>query len=380
MGKKKICLVIPSLQAGGMERVMSVLANYSSLKENLQVHLILYGISRSIFYHVSENIIVHKPMFTFNNSRRFFHTIRTLFFIRKTVNRLRPESILSFGEYWNNFVLLSLLATSYPVFVSDRSQPGMSLGWFQDSLRQWLYPNSDGLILQTEKAKQIYLAKNSHNNIAVIGNPISIPKIENLNEDRELNILMVGRLIRTKHQDELIKVFARINNPAWKLVLVGYDHLKQENMQNLKDLSIKLNVDKKVIFAGKQTKIEEIYARSSIFAFTSSSEGFPNAIGEAMAYGLPVIAYDCIAGPSEMIKDGFNGYLIPLFDNMEFEKKLNRLMSDKRLRKELGKNARESIQEFDSDKISEKFLNFITKSDMKENMPQTLLGNSKHNK
>jgi GalNAc-alpha-(1->4)-GalNAc-alpha-(1->3)-diNAcBac-PP-undecaprenol alpha-1,4-N-acetyl-D-galactosaminyltransferase len=357
--KKKICLVIPSLQAGGMERVMSELAWYFSEKEEVELHLLLYGISRQVFYSLPENVMLHSPSFKFSNRLRFLNTIRTLAFLRKSIRKIAPDTILSFGEYWNNFVLLALLGLKYPVYLSDRSQPDKSLGAFHDRMRHWLYPGSRGLILQTEMAKEIYLRKNRHDNIAVIGNPIrSFGEVKN-GRMREKHVLMVGRLIQTKHQDMLIEMFARVCRHDWKLVIVGYDHMKQQHMDRLKGLARELRVEKQVVFMGKQDKIEEIYLRSSIFAFTSSSEGFPNVIGEAMSAGLPVVAFDCVAGPSEMIQDGKNGFLSPLFNKEDFQGNLARLMDDPELRIQMGSRARESIQRFSRDRICEEFYRFI---------------------
>jgi len=357
--KKRICLVIPSLQAGGMERVMSELARYFVGKEEAEVDLVLYGISRQVFYSLPENVRIHTPGFSFSNRLRFLNTLRTLAFLRKSVRNLAPDTILSFGEYWNNFVLLALLGLKYPVFVSDRSQPDKSLGAFHDRMRHWLYPTSRGLILQTEKAKEIYLRKNRHKNITVIGNPIrSFPAVEE-NHERERSILMVGRLIQTKHQDLLIEMFAAVKQAGWKLLIVGYDHMKQQHMARLKALTRELGVEDQVVFMGKQDRMEEIYLRSSIFAFTSSSEGFPNVIGEAMSAGLPVVAFDCVAGPSEMIRNGWNGYLSPLFDKEDFETKLAQLMEDTELREQMGIRARESIGKFSRDRICEEFYHLI---------------------
>lgn len=358
--KKKICLVIPSLQAGGMERVMSELAGNFAARLNAEIHLILFGITREVFYTIPENVILHKPVFRFRNDRRLLSSVRTLIFLRSTIKEIDPFRILSFGEYWNNFLLLSLLGLSYPVIVSDRSQPDKSLGWFHDKIRHWLYPKAKGIILQTEKAKQIYLTKRRHSNIVVIGNPIGIPATNDDFELREKSILMVGRLIKTKHQDKLIEMFARVYRPDWKLVIVGYDHLKQKNLEKLIRLANELNVGNHVVFTGKQDNIEAIYRRSSIFAFTSSSEGFPNVIGEAMASGLPVIAFDCVAGPSEMIRDEYNGYLVPLFNYELFEERLSQLMANEELRKKLGKCGKESIKKFAREIICESFYKFIT--------------------
>ncbi len=358
--KKKICLVIHSLQAGGMERVMSELASNFAAKSDIELYLVLYGKKREIFYSIPDNIIVEKPSFKFNEDIRLLSTIKTVVYLRKTLKRINPDSILSFGEFWNNFVLLATLGTKLPVFVSDRSQPDKSLGRFQDFLRRRLYPTAKGLILQTEKAKSIYLKSNRHNNIEVIGNPINEFPIQSINRDREKIVLMVGRLIKSKNQDKLIEVFANVNNPDWKLILVGYDHLKQNNMDRLKQLAKDLSIDNRVVFAGKQNNVGEFYKRASIFAFTSSSEGFPNVIGEAMSAGLPVVSYDCVAGPSDLIQDGQNGFLVPIFDQESFEEKLSLLMKNEGLRLNLGRNAKNSIQRFSKEKICDAFYEFIT--------------------
>ncbi len=362
MKKKILCLTIPSLQAGGMERVMSELASYFYQNQRLDVHLILYGKAPEIFYVVPDNLKIHQPVKSFDNRFRLIYAIGRLIFLRKCIKRLKPDSVLSFGEYWNSFVLLALLGLSYPVFISDRCSPEERFGVFHSFLRRTLYPQSKGIIAQTEKAKELFLTRNNHSNISVISNPIRSIGFSGKEIKREKCVLMVGRLIESKHQDMLIEMFSKVNLPEWNLILVGYDHLKQSNMQRLKALAKELNIEKRVIFMGKQRNIEEIYNRSSVFAFTSSSEGFPNAIGEAMSAGLPVVAFDCIAGPSDLITNDLNGFLIPLFDNNLFQERLRLLMMDENLRERLGKNALESVKAFSIQSIGEQFSNFILTS------------------
>jgi GalNAc-alpha-(1->4)-GalNAc-alpha-(1->3)-diNAcBac-PP-undecaprenol alpha-1,4-N-acetyl-D-galactosaminyltransferase len=153
-----------------------------------------------------------------------------------------------------------------------------------------------------------------------------------------------------------------LSRPGWKLLIAGYDHLKQQNLENLKKLTESLGISNSVQFLGKVENVDEVYAASSIFAFTSSSEGFPNVVGEAMSASLPVVAYDCVAGPSEMIKDGYNGYLVPLFADDVFESRLANLMDDGELRLKLGHNARESIKRFSEREICLAFYNFILRT------------------
>ena len=94
---KQLVIVIPSLGIGGMERVMSELVNHFSLKSDLKVHLVLYGINRDILYDLPENIVIHIPLFKFNNNFRIWNTLKTLCFLRSQIQSLKPDKILSFG-------------------------------------------------------------------------------------------------------------------------------------------------------------------------------------------------------------------------------------------------------------------------------------------
>lgn len=357
--KKVIALVIHSLQPGGMERVMSELAKHFSQKEELEVHLIMYGLKREIFFEIPPSVTLHQPGFEFDNSKRALSTWKTLHFLRNTIKRLKPDSILSMGEYWNSFVLLALFGLNYPVFISDRCQPDKSLGKVHDRLRKWLYPRATGVIAQTEKAKAIYHSQFRHNNIAVIGNPIRPIPVPGSTK-KEPIILTVGRLIRSKHHDMLIRIFSRLEEPDWKLYIVGGDALKQDGMARLTKLIEELGLEDRVVLTGSVSNVEDYYHRSSIFAFTSSSEGFPNVIGEAMAAELPVVAFDCIAGPSDMIRDGENGFLVPLFDEETFEKRLRELIRDAFLRERFGRAAKKSIHaSYALQEIGDRYYSFL---------------------
>lgn len=359
INKKNITFIIPSLSSGGMERVMSELVNYISKKDEVECHLVIYGKLADDFYKIEDKVIIHRPDFVFNDTKRTLSTVKTMQFIRKTVKRINPESILSFGEYWNNLVLLSLIGTKYPVFISDRSSPEKKLGKIQETLRCALYPKAKGLIAQTNKSFELAHLKYAKLNIKTIGNPIRMIHNENSSVMRENIVVSVGRLIDTKHFDRLINIFAKINNKDWKLIIVGGDSNKQNNSMILDKQIKELGLTENIILAGRQSTVDEYLLKASIFAFTSSSEGFPNVIGEAMSAGLPVVSYDCIAGPSDMIEDANNGYLIPLFDDALFQKRLEELMHNKDKRQRMGLSALKSIKQFSVEKIGDQYYNFI---------------------
>ena len=357
MKNKDVCFVIHSLQAGGMERVMSEIVNYFVSKKTYTVHLVLYGIKRDLFYAVSNEVVIHKPEFEFDNSKRFLSTVKTIQFLRKEIKKINPISVLSFGERWNNLVLLSLYGSGIPVYVSDRSQPDKSIGFKDHFLRRLLYPTAKGVIVQTTKALEIFKTYYTHTNFKVIGNPIR--QIQQKEVVKQNVILMVGRYIESKQQDVLIEIFSKLNAPEWKLVLLGYDHLKQENQAKWESLAEKLNVSDSVVFTGKQEDVEYYYLTSKIFAFTSISEGFPNVIGEAMSAGLPVVAFDCVAGPSDMITEGENGFLIPINNQELFVQKLQFLIDNPEHIVVIGNNSKRNVIPFELNYICSQFENFI---------------------
>jgi glycosyltransferase involved in cell wall biosynthesis len=356
----RLCCVIPSLNAGGMERVMSELLFFFAAPPGIDLHLVMYGRYPSSFYNLPASLTIHKPDFQYDDRLRFWYTIKTLFFLRSRIKQINPDTILSFGEYWNSLVLLSLWGTSYPVYISDRCQPDKQFSRMHRFLRKALYPLAKGIVAQTQKAKEIYFRNFRHYSITVIGNPIKISSGSGSNTHDNKVILTVGRLISTKHHDRLIRIFSELDAPGWKLVIVGGNALKQNNLVRLEDLVNQLGLNERIILTGEIKNVDHYYRTSQIFAFTSSSEGFPNVVLEALASGLPVVAYDCIAGPSEMIVDGKNGFLIPLHDEKTFKNMLLTLISNPLLIKEMSANTKESIKHFDIEIIGNEFFDFIT--------------------
>ena len=360
-GPVKICFVIPSLSnSGGMERVMSELINYFAIRKQDELHLVMYGPgNEKIFFEIPDNIIISRPDYGYSDKRRSVYAAKTLLFIRKAIKRINPDTILSFGEIWNSYVLLALYGLRFPIYVSDRCRPNKSFGKLHDTLRKRLYPKATGVIAQTQKAKELYETQFKHDNVVVIGNPIG-RIADNGQFERENIVVSVGRLIDTKHFDQLIEIFSKIDNPDWKLVIVGGDALKQTNSIKLRQQIDALGMADRIQLAGTQKDVAAYLLKSKIFAFTSSSEGFPNVIGEAMSAGLPVVAYDCIAGPSDMIVDGENGFLIPLFDKEMFAEKLKDLMENDEKISSMGANARKSMERYSTDKVCEAYYRVLT--------------------
>jgi GalNAc-alpha-(1->4)-GalNAc-alpha-(1->3)-diNAcBac-PP-undecaprenol alpha-1,4-N-acetyl-D-galactosaminyltransferase len=176
-----------------------------------------------------------------------------------------------------------------------------------------------------------------------------------LNEEKQNIILNVGRLIGTKRIDLLLDIFANSKFEDWKLWIVG----DGPERKNLEKKSFDLDIQNYVTFWGNKKDIEVFYSKARIFAFTSNSEGFPNALLEAMSAGLACISFDCIAGPSDLINNGENGYLIKNGDVKDYLIKLNSLINSPELIEQFSKSSVISTKEFEINKIGNKYFNYL---------------------
>jgi GalNAc-alpha-(1->4)-GalNAc-alpha-(1->3)-diNAcBac-PP-undecaprenol alpha-1,4-N-acetyl-D-galactosaminyltransferase len=355
----KIAVGIHSLGTGGMERVASVLLSELSKFDGLELHLILYGSQRDLFYSLAPGVMTHLPNFAFSDYSRPIATLKTVFFIRNSLKKIRPDAVFNFGEKWNNLVLGACFGAGLPIFVSDRCQPDKKLGFLHETLRRVLYPRAKAVIAQTAYAESVYRQMIPTARYSVIPNPIVIPA-EAESTKREPLVLSVGRLIETKHHDRLIRIFHQRRDRHWKLAILGDDPLGGKTRDRLRELCASLGESDSVELPGTVSDVASWYRRAGIFAFTSSSEGFPNALAEAMSYGLPCIAYDCIAGPRDLLGPSTFGFLVNLFDDQSFLEMLDRLTASDPLRLEMGATARTSMNRFASEQIAKKYLELVS--------------------
>lgn len=351
---KSICFISPSLSAGGAERVISLLANYFVNNVD-QVNLVLLT-KATRFYELDPRIKVYEPDFKIEDLGRLKFTIRNFLWLRSLWKKLNASAALSFGGKYNAFVLLSALGKGQKIFVSDRSRPSISYGKILDKVNPIIYRRAAGIVAQTERAKTLMARATGHKNIKVIPNPV--PQIPEGTGMREKVILNAGRFIGSKHQNWLIQYFEQIEDQDWVLRFLGegplWDEVKAKAAQSPKK--------KQIEFLGNVNPIVPFYHRAGIFAFTSTSEGFPNALGEAMSAGCPVISFDCEAGPADLIENGISGYLVEEGNHKDYINKLKLLVAEVDKRKELGAAARERMKRFEESEICMNYLNFMLAS------------------
>lgn len=349
--REKVAIIVPTLKMGGMERVVSLVSNYAA-KSGYYVSIICL-MKSDIEYTIDDRVDVYHPDFYYN--RGLIGKFRIFNYLTSTLKQLKPTVALSFSEVFNPLAIFSAKISKTKIYISDRSNPYIKHRLYVNILRRITYPHAHGMISQTKIAKDIALKKKYNNNISVIANPLR--SINNPIKPPQRNVIIsVGRLVSSKNYSALIDIFSKTHSiNEWELWIIGEGperHLLQKKIDNLG-----LNYNIKLLGAIKN--IDDYLAIASIFAFTSISEGFPNALSEAIAFPLACIAYDCSAGPRDLISHGKNGFLIPLDNEECFVKHLNILMDNKLKRKYFVSEYKKHRDKYHVDNIANRYMSFI---------------------
>lgn len=354
----RICIISPSLKMGGIERALSVLANYFvtrghavhfiSCQKSEPFYVLDPRIRFSEFVYMRKSGALGKVLFYFNLIK----------FLRSTVSALKPDAVLSFGDAFNPLVLLALYGKKVPLYISDRTSPDF---WFNPLVKlgkNWLYPRSWGFIAQTKRAADFNAKKFGNRlNIKVIPNAIS-PVAQKPEIERGKQILYIGRLSKEKGVSRLVSAFADVKHKDWKLVLAG----DGPERTSLERQAADLNIGPRVKFLGKVKDIGTLLAQSSVFVLPSFVEGFPNALCEAMSAGLPSVCFDSIPH-EELIQHAENGFVVPNGNIQKLADTLNLLINEPELRREVGTNALLINERLNIAKIGQEYLDFILKTD-----------------
>jgi len=352
---QKICFVVPTLERGGMERVVSLLANYA-VSQRLKVYVI-FLIRDDVAYDLLSEVVVVAPKIKYKKS--LAGKVRALIYLREELKNIKPAAVLSFSEVFNPLAIVAGRLAGTPIYISDRSSPLKKLRLGVEVLRKLLYPMSSGMIAQTEQSKKVSLFKKYNKNITVIPNPLLNFKQSSVPGDQsndENIVITVGRLVPSKNTKGLIDIFYEVEgSELWQLWILG----DGSERCMLEKYIYELGVESRVKIFGAVSDVEYYLSRAKIFCFTSLSEGFPNALSEALGFPLPCVAYDCPAGPADLIKDGENGYLVPLHDKQEFKERLCSLMHDASLRASLMESYEQHRAKYELNLIASKYLRFI---------------------
>ena len=331
-----ICLFISSLYNGGAERVTCNLANYLCSTKN-KVTIVTFGINEKS-YKLRNDVFVYNLISAEEKAKfsKFRAILVRIFRLYRLWKNNQYDVVISMLPVQ---IILSLCMKSVirgKLIISERVYPQEYCVIVRGMLKR-LAVRADGCIFQTDDIMRWYgqnLAK-----CVVIPNAVNKDfGTKHYVGKREKKIVSVGRLVKQKNFELLIKAFALL--PAeldeYTLHIFG----EGNERENLTRLIQNLKLESKVFLEGNVKNVAERIDKATLFVLASDYEGMPNALMEAMSCGLPCISTDCRGvGARALIKSGENGYLVNCNDIMELSECMKAVLSSEDIRRKLGGNA-----------------------------------------
>tara|TARA_B100000795_G_scaffold237672_1_gene198423 strand:+ start:534 stop:1613 length:1080 start_codon:yes stop_codon:yes gene_type:complete len=307
MNKKKILFIIPSLKAGGAERVISFLAK--NLDQNIfKIKVAVVGFKKDAVYNLDDLDV------TFFNQKRMLNGVIPLF---KFIKIYKPEIV--FGTIRHVNILLgfyNLIFKNVRFIVRESSVMSVrhsisnSKQQIPDFLVKFLYNKLDAIVCQSNDIKNdlIYELGIKDSKLITINNPITQIKQLSISKNEylgKLRFITIGRLSEEKGYERILIGLSKIKNYIYSYTIIGSGPLES----HIKNLALKLNIYEKIKFIPYTSNVLNHLSKSDFFIQGSYVEGFPNAVLESCSVGTPVLAFDCPGGTKEIIEDGINGFL-----------------------------------------------------------------------
>lgn len=351
----KILYIVPKINnEGGVARVLSVKANYLVDNFGYDVHILTQNEGNTPLFFLFSPSIIFDDIILKGSSFSFFFQYKKR--LQQTINSINPDIILVCDNGLKSFLIPFILKTKVPVvFESHGSKYIQEKQLLSDFRSKWLFylqlkfkeiavKKFKKLVALSEENRVEWNLKNS----IVISNPLWFP-VEKTAKLFNKKAVVVARHSYEKGIDRLLPIWKKViqKHPDWKLEIYGtFDEFR--SMQKLAD---SLDISETIVFSEPVKYIQEKYLEATFYLMTSRTEGFPMVLLEAMACGLPVVAYDCPVGPGSIITNNQNGFLIEDGNSDAFVQKIELLIENENLRIQMGKNAQKSVEKFNLDKI-----------------------------
>lgn len=365
----KLLIFISSLSGGGAERVTTNLANHWAAK-GWEITIVTLASQSDDFYELSpaiKRIALELDGDSSNALIGLIQNLRRMFAVRRVLRQSQPD--IALGMMASANVLLALASRGLKKIRTVGSErihpPQYPLGVVWEWLRRHSYGCLGAVVAQTNESAEWLKMHTSARRVEVIPNPVNwplasqLPRLDVKNvcpEGRNL-LLAVGRLSSQKQFGLLMGCFQTLANcrSDWDLVILGEGPLRAELEAQAKGVGL----ENRVFFPGRASNVGEWYERADLFVLSSRFEGFPNALVEAMAYGLPVVSFDCDTGPRDIIRHEVDGLLVPPMNVDGLTAALDQLLGDASLRQRFAARAVEVRERFAIERVADKWENLF---------------------
>lgn len=335
---------------GGAERVTVNMANHL-VENNHQVSIVsLSCFKPSNIFDIDKRVTIAYLNFNFENVFNLLQKIASVFRVSRY-----------FGQYTDQTVILGIgTFPSLILAMMPRKRNLKTIGCQHNSysfarhiwsfLRRLFFHRLSAVVSLTEH--DLPKLRKLNRNSFVIPNSVSFCPDKPAKLENKV-ILAIGRMDYNKGYDLLLDVFSRLTpeHPDWNLRIIGNGPLKEKISSRIEASGLKDRVE----ILAPTNRIIDQYLDASIYLMTSRAEALPMVLLEAQACGLPVVSFNCETGPSDIINNNKDGYLIDCFDVELMTKKIAALCSDAELRRQFGTRGRENIGKFRPEIISRKW-------------------------
>ena len=372
-GPLKIVYLTPALyMAGGVERVLTLKANYFAEYFGYDITIILTdGDGKPLFYPLSDKVKVlnlnigFEELWTCSFVKKIFVYLNKQRLYKKKVEtelmRIRPDITVSLLRREINFISsikdgsrkigeLHVNRANYRNFEAGDANfiKNLFAKFWMRSLVAKL-KRLDRFVVLTNEDRQAWPELS---NVIAIPDPLSFVPTQK-SELTQKRVIAVGRYVYQKGFDLLLQAWARVEmlHPDWQLAIFGdgdrTPYQQQAALLGLSPQRCQLN--------GPTSNIQQEYANSSLFVFSSRFEGFGMVLVEAMACGLPIISFACPCGPKDIVKHGEDGLLVENGNVEALAAALSQLMSNEALRRSMSVAAQGNVQRFGMQQIAERW-------------------------
>lgn len=353
--KKSLIIVCGTLEAGGAERVISILSSCFT-HEFERVEVMMWR-DAPIFYSLEPSVILTSiPKLSGSKSK-----LRQIYWFRKYVISKAPDCVLSFLAPFNMLTIVSLFGSGVFTLVAERNDPRHdtpNLIW--RLLRNFIYVFSDGVSVQSQMIYD-YFPEIIRTKSQIIYNPLFMHSEmigRALQTMKSKKIVAIGRLVPAKNLAMLIDAFAQFHElySDYKLFIYGEGILRANLERKIMDMGL----SESIILPGVKQDIYELICDAEIFVLSSNYEGMPNVLLEAMSLGLPCISTK-VSGAIDLIQNYENGILIDVGSTLDLAVALKELVSDKLLLNKIATNAVAISRILDKDVISSIWMSWINR-------------------
>lgn len=353
----KIVFIIDQVYLhGGIERVLSIKANYLASKKENKIHILTTEQkNESPCYPFDESIMFEDLGINYHREKSYFHPInlkklpKHILKLKLKIKNIKPDVIVvcshSTDTYFIPFInkktpKIKEFHYSKHIELENRKNPKSAQKKYFLKFADYVETKYDQLIILNQDEINYYKS----NNTRVIPNPLTFYP-NNISNISNKIVIAAGRIAQVKGFDILIDIWSKVyeHNKEWQLHIYG-----NGEPSYVKILQTKINnygLQNVVCLKGNTNDIQRKMIESSIFAMTSHNECFPLVLLEAQACGLPIISFDCPNGPRNII-DVNSGVLVTHYDESLFSEQLLSLMKNKEELIKLGKNARKNSSKY----------------------------------